>query len=243
MTLEHEHDHDPEAIRRRLAAGPGVSYLRDWIYGGIDGAVTTFAVVAGVVGAQLSSGVVVILGIANVLADGFSMAAGNYSGTKSEHELRQHLVAIEHRHIDEDPHGEREEIRQIFERKGFTGELLDRIVAVITGERGRWVRTMLSEEYGLPHQDRKPLRAAFSTFSAFVVCGSAPLAPYLLGAENAFPWSVGLTAAVFFAIGSVQSRWSIYAWWQAGMSTLGIGAAAAGLAYLVGYLLRGLGVG
>ena len=67
-----EHDHDPEAIRERLAAGPGASYLRDWIYGGIDGAVTTFAIVSGVVGAQLSPGIVVILGLANLLADGFS---------------------------------------------------------------------------------------------------------------------------------------------------------------------------
>ena len=242
-----EHDHHPDSILRRLADGPNASYLRDWIYGGIDGAVTTFAIVSGVVGAQLSPSIVLILGLANLLADGFSMAAANYSGTRSEHDLREHLAAIEGRHIEQEPHGEREEIRQIFERKGFTGELLERIVAVITGERGRWIKTMLSEEYGLPVEDRVPVRAALSTFSAFVVCGSAPLLPYLLEPkvtwmEAPFVWSLGLTAAVFFSIGSMQSRWSVYRWWQTGFTTFGIGVVAAALAYLVGYLLRGLGV-
>lgn len=238
-----EHDHDPESIRRRLADGPGAHYLRDWIYGGIDGAVTTFAVVSGVVGASLSPAIVVILGLANLIADGFSMAAGNYSGTKAEEALRHHLASVEHRHIEADPRGEREEIRQIFARKGFTGALLERIVEVITGERGRWIKTMLSEEYGLPMEDRSPLKAAWATFSAFLSCGAAPLLPYLLGLESAFAWSIGLTATVFFTIGSVQSRWSIYPWWQTGLATLGIGGIAAGLAYGVGYLLRGFGMG
>lgn len=235
-----EHDHHPDAIRSRLADGPPAIYLKDWIYGGIDGAVTTFAVVSGVMGARLSTTIVVILGLANLLADGFSMAAGNYSGTKAEQNLRDHLASVEHRHIDVDPAGEREEIRQIFENKGFGGELLDRIVSVITSERGRWVSTMLREEYGLAHDDRSPLRAALSTFSAFVICGAAPLGSYLLGFSQPFLWSLATTAVVFFSIGSLQSRWSIYPWWRTGTSTLGIGAVAAGLAYLVGYLLREL---
>jgi VIT1/CCC1 family predicted Fe2+/Mn2+ transporter len=236
--MQIEHDHHPEAIRRRLSSKPRASYLRDWVYGGIDGAVTTFAVVAGVMGARLSPAIVVILGLANLLADGFSMAAGNYSGTRAEQDMRDHLASVEHRHIDTDPDGEREEIRQIFAAKGFAGELLDRIVGVITAERGRWVSTMLREEYGLAHDDRSPMRAAVSTFSAFLICGGAPLVPYLLGFEQPFSWSVALTGLVFFAIGSIQSRWSTYSWWVTGTSTLGIGAAAAGLAYLVGYLLR-----
>src|SRR5688500_20164740 len=79
-----EHEHSPEAIRRRLESGPTHNYLRDWIYGGIDGAVTTLAVVTGVAGAQLSPWIILVLGFANLLADGFSMAASNYLGTKAE---------------------------------------------------------------------------------------------------------------------------------------------------------------
>ena len=75
-------DHSPHAIRCRLEAGPQHSYVRDYVYGAIDGAVTTFAIVAGVAGAQLSGGVVVVLGLANLLGDGFSMAVSNYLGTR-----------------------------------------------------------------------------------------------------------------------------------------------------------------
>ncbi|MEQ9125464.1 MAG: VIT1/CCC1 transporter family protein, partial [Alphaproteobacteria bacterium] len=75
-----DHAHDAASIRDRLAAGARPSYLRDWVYGAIDGAVTTFAIVAGVVGAELSASVVLVLGAANLFADGFSMAAANYTG-------------------------------------------------------------------------------------------------------------------------------------------------------------------
>ena len=113
--------------------GPRVSYLRDWVYGGIDGTVTTFAVVAGVVGAELSTKALLILGAANLIADGFSMAAANYSGTKAEIEEYEQVRRMEERHVDIAPEGEREEIRQIFQAKGFEGEALDSAVDVITG--------------------------------------------------------------------------------------------------------------
>lgn len=235
-----EHDHTPEAIGHRLAGGPDASYLRDWIYGGIDGAVTTFAVVSGVAGADLSSSVIVILGLANLIADGFAMAAGNYSATKAEHDQIEHLRRVEHRHIDEAPEGEREEVRQIFARKGFEGDVLDRIVEVISSDRDRWVKTMLTEEYGLPLEPRSEWLAAASTFSAFLLCGVVPLIPYLIGLDRAFVLSTFSTGVVFFLIGCARSRWAVYPWWKTGLGTLAVGAAAAGLAYVIGFALRTL---
>ena len=214
--------------------------MRDCIYGGIDGAVTTFAVVTGVMGAQLSPLIIVIMGVANLIADGFSMAAGNFLGTKAEHDDIQHVEAIEHRHIDVAPQGEREEVRQIFAAKGFQGEELDRIVQLITADRQRWVRTMLTEEYGLPQEARSPWLAALSTLSAFAICGFVPLVPFLMGTGNPFRLSVILTGAVFFAIGSLKSYWSTAKWWQSGLSTLMVGGIAAVLAYVVGVGLRNL---
>ena len=125
----HEGSH-PRAPRPR----PADQFLRDWIYGGIDGTVTTFAVVAGVVGADLSSRVVLVLGLANLVADGFAMAAGNYSGTQAERDDYDRLLAVERKHIAVVPEGEREEIRQIFGGKGFSGGDLERIVDVITAD-------------------------------------------------------------------------------------------------------------
>lgn len=233
-----EHDHDPDSIRARINARPDGMYLRDWIYAGIDGAVTTFAIVAGVAGAEMSVGVILILGFANLLADGFSMAAANYSGTKAERDQAARVLAMEHRHIAHAPDGEREEIRQIFAAKGFTGTVLDRAVATITADEDRWARTMLVEEHGLAPVERSPWLAAGFTFSAFLVCGIVPLLPYLTGAG--FRESMVMTAVVFFAIGSAKSRWSLAPWWRSGLETLVIGLAAAGLAYGVGYFLRGL---
>ncbi len=235
-----EHDHTPEAIRERLSQGPRLSYLRDWVYGGIDGAVTTFAVVAGVNGADLTPAVVIILGFANLLADGFSMAASNYSGTKTETEEKEHLRERERRHIDTHPDGEREEVRQIYRSKGFEGEELERVVEVITSDRELWIRTMLTEEYGLPLEIRSPLLAAASTFSSFFVCGLVPLLPYLLGLPHPFELSGVFTALVFFAIGSAKSAWSLKPWWRSGFETFVIGTVAAVLAYLIGYFLRGI---
>ncbi|MBW3563156.1 MAG: VIT1/CCC1 transporter family protein [Acidobacteria bacterium] len=241
-TEDLEHSHAPEDIRERLESGPSHSYLRDWVYGGIDGAVTTFAIVTGVVGAELSARVVLILGVANLVGDGFSMAAGNYSATQTELQQIEHIREIEYRHIRVDPDGEREEVRQIFASKGFEGEDLESAVSVVTGDDDRWVDTMLTDEYGLPLEVRSPLRAATATFFAFILCGIVPLVPWYLGISSPFDWSVGMTLAVFFGIGSLRSRWSIHPWWRTGLSTLAIGSIAAGLAYAIGYLLRSLGV-
>lgn len=235
-----EHDHSPAAIRARLAAGARHNYLRDWVLGGLDGAVTTFAVVSGIVGAHLSSGVILVLGFANLLADGFSMAASNYLATKAEREDLEHLAAVETRHIETFPAGEREEVRQIFRAKGLGGDDLERVVELITADRGRWVRTMLTEEYGLPQDIRSPWLAALSTFSAFVACGLVPLLPFLVGVADAFWLAAGMTGGVFFAIGSAKSRWSTAPWWRSGLETFILGSVAAGLAYGVGVLLKAL---
>jgi VIT1/CCC1 family predicted Fe2+/Mn2+ transporter len=233
-----EHEHSAEAIEQRLALGPQHNYLRDWIYGGIDGSVTTFAVVSGVSGARLSSWIILVMGFANLFADGFSMAASNFLGTKAEHEDLERLEAVENRHIDLAPEGEREEVRQIFYQKGFAGEDLSRMVQLVTSERKRWVRTMLTEEYGLPYAVRSPWIAALSTFSAFLACGIIPLVPYLLQLPHALTLSLTMTGAVFFAIGSAKSRWSTSSWLRSGLVTLLVGAIAAGLAYAAGIILR-----
>ncbi len=235
-----ELEHSVEAIKERPSAGPRHNYLRDWIYGGIDGSVTTFAVVTAVVGAHLSPVVIVIMGFANLVGDGFSMAASNFLGTKSEHDDINHLATIERRRIELAPEGEREEVRRIFASKGLAGADLERVVELITSDRERWIRTMLAEEYGLPWESRSPWLASITTFSAFVICGLAPLIPFLINVSNPLRLSILVTGAVFFAIGSVKSRWSTVPWWRSGLSTLFVGGIAAGLSCAVGMLLKNL---
>jgi vacuolar iron transporter family protein len=235
-----EHGHHPREIAKRLAEGPRVSYLRDWVYGGIDGTVTTFAVVAGVVGADLSTKALLILGAANLFADGFSMAAANFSGTKAEMEEYEQVRRMEERHVDFAPEGEREEVRQIFRAKGFEGEALESAVNVITEKRERWIETMMTEEHGLPPISRSPGRAALTTFLAFLICGSVPLVPFVLGLPATVEASTVMTGLTFFSIGSMRSRWSPAPWWRAGLETFAIGISAAAMAYVVGVILGGL---
>ena len=132
-------------------------------------------------------GIILILGLANLVADGFSMAASNYAGTKHEKDDQERTRIWEERQIDREPEGEAEEMRQIYRSKGFEGEDLDRAVEVITSNRDEWVKTMMIEEYGMPHIVREPIKSGLATFVAFGLCGAVPLAPYFVFApERAF---------------------------------------------------------
>ncbi len=235
--------HTSGAVSARLDA-PSYSYLRDFIYGAIDGIVTTFAVVAGVAGAGLESRIVIILGAANLIADGFSMSVSNYLGSRAAQQQRERARRDEERHIRLVPEGEREEIRQIFAAKGLEGEVLESVVETITSDRERWVDAMLTEELGYPSRHGSAVRAAATTFVAFVALGSLPLlifAVELLGDIDVglpFAWSAVLTGVAFFAVGTFKSRFVDQSWWRAGGETLLLGGAAATLAYLVGILLQ-----
>lgn len=238
-----DHDHTPQAISQRLNDGPQTFYLKEWVYGGIDGVVTTFAVVAGVVGASLSPGIVLILGLANLLADGFSMAASAYSSAKAEEDNYYRLRTREINHIENHHEGEIEETRQIFANKGFEGEELQHMVDAISKDQGIWIEFMLQEEYGVSKPNHSALKSGVHTFSAFFICGSMPLIPFLLPAAvmsiTFAPWAaLFLSALTFFIIGSMKSFWSVKTLFREGMETLFIGLVAAGLAYGVGYGLQ-----
>ena len=235
-----EHSHAPDDIRRRLAAPDGAGHIRDFVYGGIDGAITTFAVVAGVKGAGLPTTVVLILGLANLLADGFSMAASNYSGAKTVIDDLARVRAVEQRHILHDPEGEREEVRQILAAKGLSGATLEDAVDAITGDERAWVDLMVTDEYGLARDPPPPLTAGAVTFLAFLLCGAVPLLPFMLGAGAPFLLAGAMTGVTFVAIGAAKSRWSLARWWMSGLETLAIGSLAAAIAYGAGFGVEAL---
>ncbi|ETX15594.1 membrane protein [Roseivivax halodurans JCM 10272] len=235
-----EHGHAPAEVATRLAEARRPGHLGDAVYGAIDGSVTTFAIVAGVQGAELPTSVVLILGLANLLADGVSMALGNYAANRAEAEEVSRLRDVEGRHIDTVPEGEREELRQILAAKGLAGSVLEDAVSQIGARREAWIDLMLTDEYGKSLSPPRARSAALVTFAAFVAAGSVPLLPFVIGVAQPFLVSVAATALAFALIGALKSRWTLRSWWGSGLETLGIGSAAASVAYAVGAFLGGI---
>jgi len=234
-------EHRPEAVKQRLTKTAKSQNISDAVLGGIDGCITTFAVVSGAIGADLSASIAVVLGFANLFADGFSMAISNYESIKVEQEFAEDIRRREEAHIDQIPAGEREEIRQIFHKKGFEGEVLENIVNTISQDRSLWIDTMLTEEHGLQKILPNPWKSAFVTFIAFIVVGAMPLIPFFfsrLEMQQQFLLSTVVAAIAFFSIGMLKSLVFAKPIFRSGLSTLLTGGTAAGLAYLTGHILR-----
>lgn len=240
-------EHRPEAIARRLARPPSTSLARHLVYGAVDGIVTTFAVVAGVAGAGLGTRIIVILGLANLGADGFSMAASNYLGTRTENERRRRILQQEYRHVEQVPEGEREEVRQILARWGIEGDALEASTDAVTAHPDRWVDVMMQLEHGFGPTEERPIEAAVATFGAFVVAGFVPIAPFVFAAATGvevwapYALSAVLTAVGFVGVGLAKARVAGIGLWRSSAVTLGIGGLAAMVAYLAGRVLAGFG--
>jgi vacuolar iron transporter family protein len=237
-----EAEHRAEAIRDRVSQGQGKSAVGDAVLGGVDGIITTFAIVSASAGANLPGQVVIILGIANLLADGFSMAVSNFLATRSREDEVRRAREDESWQIGEYPEGERRELREIFAGKGFTGKTLDRIVEVISGNRGLWVETMVEDELKLEKVTANPWTAATATFIAFLTFGFVPLVPYVLAFPEAIVFTVsgGLAAIAFILLGVWKGARIGQSPLGSGLQTLAVGGIAALLAYAVGALLQNL---
>jgi VIT1/CCC1 family predicted Fe2+/Mn2+ transporter len=222
--------------------------IENFVYGAIDGAVTTFAIVTGVVGASLSPTIILILGFANLLADGFSMATGNYLSIKTQNEFAQRERKKEEWEIENRIDEEKQEIRDIYAKKGFKDELLDEIVRIITSRRKVWVDTMMREELGLIEEKYSPLNSAINTFVGFSVIGIIPLVPFIfvylsgsnISISNALLYSILATAVSFFLIGSIRGKVVDKPVLGSGLNTLLIGGIAAAVSYSIGYVLSSI---
>ena len=218
-------------------------YISEFVYGGIDGAITTFAVVAGAAGANADLQWVLIFGFANLIADGFSMSVGNFFAVKSERDRYEKHKAIEYWEVDHLREKEVEEIREIYEAKGFKGKLLEDVVGVITADKDVWVDTMMKEELEMTKDDKTPFSTAFTTFISFVLVGLIPLLSYIgavffdLAETNLFMVSCVATGLAMALIGYLKSWVNEKSWVKGVLETLLLGGLAAILAYFAGDLL------
>lgn len=223
-------------------------YIGEFVYGGIDGSVTTFAVVAGAVGASLSSSIIIILGFANLFADGLSMAIGAYLSRKSEkHKYEKHRQS-EYWQVEHTPDLEREEVRTIYRAKGFEGELLQQVVDQICADKDRWVDVMMKEELEMSKQSKSPFMMGLVTFLSFLLMGLIPLSVYLWDflftfSGDLFFWSALLTGLGFAIIGYFKSYVTQTPYFRDIVETLSLGTVAAVVAYFAGSLLEKMVMG
>lgn len=218
-------------------------YLREFVYGGIDGAVTTFAVVAGGYGANLDPGILIILGFANLLADGFSMSVGAYLSSKSERDNFDKHESIEYWEIENIPEVEREEIAEIYREKGFRGELLEKIVDHICSDKDLWVAEMMKDELGMMRETKSPFKIGLATLISFIAVGLIPLMVYLWDfffpmEINSFFWTSVLTGLAFLIVGWLKGIVNQTSALRSILETVGLGLLAAVVAYYVGDVLE-----
>ena len=222
-------------------------YLGEMVYGGLDGIITTFAVVSGVAGAQLGTPVILILGLANLFADGFSMATGAYLSTKSEQEYYRKEWQREAWEVEHFPDGERSELLEVYHKRGYTGEEARQLVEIQSREPIRWVKAMMLDELGMMEDEANPFINALVTFGAFVVAGSVPLLVYLAGlfvsipASSAFPASLIMSGLALFGLGATKVLVTKLNPIRSGLEMLIVGGLAASVSYIVGALLKGIG--
>ncbi|HEX6587464.1 MAG TPA: VIT1/CCC1 transporter family protein [Longimicrobiales bacterium] len=245
--------HDPDFIsravqddERRRTSWFG-AYIGSMVYGALDGIVTTFAVVSGVAGANLSSNIILILGIGNLLADGFSMGVGDFLSTKSEREYYDREARRQRWEIESFPEGQRAELHALYLKDGWRSGDAEQLVELHTHDTDRWVNAMMIEELGMLKEDHNPLYNALTTFLAFVIAGSVPLGVYLVGlvvpieADVAFHWSLALSGVALFLVGAAKVFVTRLNPLRSGLEMLLVGGLAAGVAYLIGDLLQHVG--
>jgi VIT1/CCC1 family predicted Fe2+/Mn2+ transporter len=239
-------EHKEEKFHKEInLIGNTQNYLREFVYGGIDGAVTTFAVVAGAVGANLDISIILILGFANLLADGFSMSVGAYLSSKSEKENYIKHRNIEYWEVDNIPEKEREEIVEIYKEKGFKGDLLEQVVDVIVSNRDRWVNEMMKNELELIPDSKSPFKIGLATLISFVIIGFIPLLVYVYDYFYVINFSLFLMTSIFTGIafvivGAMKSFINQTSYLKSILETLALGFIAALVAYYVGSFLESL---
>ncbi len=244
---------DPEASKEaHIQRAPEIHqqeqgrYIKSAIYGGLDGIITTFAVVAGVAGASLSAGIVLILGFANLIADGLSMAIGDYLSTKAEKEYAKAERKRESWEVENYPKGEMKETEEIYMNKGIPEKDAKNIVNILSKHKEAWVDVMMVEELGIYENKESPLKNAIVTFFSFGIFGFIPLLAYVLarpvpGIQNyTFLIACILTGLTLFTLGALKVKVTGKEWFTAGLEMLIVGGLAATAAYGIGALLSGL---
>ena len=220
------------------------SHIKDIVYGANDGIITTFAIVAGSFGADLTPTVILVLGFANLLADGFSMAASNFLGSKSENSLYKEEEKREYDEVKNLPEKEKEEVREIFIKYGYNNQQAQELSNLVSTNENFWVDFMMRYELKMNDSGAgSEWKSSLVTFISFVAAGSLPILPFIFlpaSDANRLLYSTIATGISLFTVGAARYYITRVNWLISGMEMLFVGGIAAGVSYLVGYLISAI---
>jgi VIT1/CCC1 family predicted Fe2+/Mn2+ transporter len=216
-------------------------WLRAAVFGAMDGLVTNIGLVAGVGGGGANRELIILTGMAGLVAGAFSMALGEFASVDTQNEAVAHEVSVERDEIRRHPNAEQAELAGMYQQMGLSPDTAQAVARDVHRNPDLAVRVHITQELGVdPEESPSPWTAAISSFLCFAVGGAIPLIPFLFGATAL--WT-GLTLGAFglFALGALTSRFTKRSWFLAGLRQLLFGAIAAGATYLVGMLI-GVGI-
>mgnify|MGYP005846661151 FL=1 len=222
-------------IGKRHRSGAAGNALRAGVFGVNDGLVSNAALIYGVAGAGSTPEVIVLTGVAGLLAGAFSMAAGEYVSVRSQREMFEYQIGLELDELEQYPDEEAAELALIYAAKGMDMAQAKQVAGALMQDPERALDTLAREELGLnPDELGSPWVAAISSFSAFTAGAALPLLPFLFGHGNALMASVGLTALGLFAVGASMSLFTGRHALLSGLRMLAIGGAAGLATYFIG---------
>ncbi|MCL4390498.1 MAG: VIT1/CCC1 transporter family protein [Patescibacteria group bacterium] len=209
-----------------------VSSLRDLILGGQDGLVNVLGIVLGVSAANGSTQIIIVAGLAAAFAEAVSMGAVAYTSTLAQKDYYEKELEREKNEVETKPEEEKQEIREIYKNKGFSGQVLDDIVTTVSANKDVWVNIMMKDELGLEPVDMTALRRTSAIVFVSALLGSfVPIVPlFFFPRELAAITGVLVSSLVLFAIGVYEAKTYVGNWLVKGgqMVVIGIGAAIAG---------------
>ena len=237
------HEFDRDWLKRHLADERRKASLlgeaREAIFGAQDGLISTLAAVTIVAGASSDQFAVLVAGIAVALGGVFSMAAGEYMSSKSQHEIFEAQIVGERQEVMERPGEAEAEMAYMFEEDGLPPDVSATLAHAVARHPEVLLKTMVEKELGLTHRlaEGSPVQGAMVMGGAFGLGAAVPIIPYLILGVDATPFAVLATAAVLFGIGVVKSRWTQRNWLRSGTEILLLGAVAGVAGFFFGDML------
>ena len=214
------------------------NFIREIVFGANDGLVSNVALVAGVAGGTNNPNIILLGGIAGLVAGAISMSLGAYVSTKSEHEFRESEERRERWEVEHMRDQELAETRHIFRLKGIPEPLLDEITEAVSRDQEQWIKLMMTEELGFADQPPRPKVSAIIMGVAFSVGAVFPVLPYFFAeGAAAFVTSLSLTAAALFGVGAVRAAMTTGSMWRKGVEMVVLGGGAVAIANVIGRLV------